>query len=112
MKGIGADLREIECFQFFPESAVSARIRIYDIRPRDSAVLVTTPRTGIRPIRFVGPEDIKDVPVQGHWMWVLRADDNIGYRVECLGFEGGSRSPNADRPAHPPVLRTATLARY
>jgi hypothetical protein len=96
MKGSGPDLREIECFQFFPESAVSARIRIYDIRPRDSVVLVTTPRTGIRPIRFAGPEDIKDIPVQGHWMWVQRADDNIGYRVECVGFEGGSRSLNAE----------------
>jgi hypothetical protein len=54
MKGSDADLREIECFQFFPETAVSARIRISDIRPRNSAVLMTTPRTGTRPIRFAG----------------------------------------------------------
>ena len=68
MKKSGSDFREIECFQLFPETAVSARIRISQIRPRDLAVLMTTPRTGTRLIRFAGPEDIKDVPVQGHWM--------------------------------------------
>jgi hypothetical protein len=31
-------------------------------------------------------------------MWVQGADDNIGYRVECLGFEDGSRSLKAERP--------------
>jgi hypothetical protein len=109
MRKSGSDFREIECFQFFPETAVSARIRISHIRPRDSAVLVATPRTGTRPIRFAGPEDTKDVPVQGHWMWVQGADDNTEYRIECLGFEDGSRSLQAERSAHPFVLHTETI---
>jgi hypothetical protein len=109
MKKSGSDFREIECFQFFPETAVSARIRISHIRPRDSAVLMTTPRTGTLPVRFAGPEDIKDVPVQGHWMWVQGVDDNIEYRIECLGFEDGSRSLKAERSAHPLVFHTETI---
>jgi hypothetical protein len=78
--------RKIDCYQFFPETALSAQIRISKIAPANSAVFIYTPRTGDKPIRFDGPETTATVPVQGHEMWAQPILGNESYYLECLGY--------------------------
>lgn len=79
-------VRKIDCRGLFPPTAVSARIRISNIEPATSAVLVYTPKT-LEPLRFSGPEMTLDVPVKGHEMWVQPVLGNASFRLRCLGSQ-------------------------
>ncbi len=61
-------------------------MRIFDITPADSAVLVYTPRTGDNPVRFDGPETTVEVPVEGYEMHAQSVLGNTAYRVQPLGW--------------------------
>jgi hypothetical protein len=61
-------------------------VRIYDIAPADSAVLVYTPKTGDNPVRFDGPETTANVPVEGYEMHGQSVLGNTTYRVQFLGY--------------------------
>jgi hypothetical protein len=82
-------VRKIDCRGLFPATAVSAQIRVSNIEPASSAVLIYTPKTA-EPIRFSGPETTLDVPVEGQEMWVQPVLGNTSFRLKCLG----SREPS------------------
>jgi hypothetical protein len=64
MKLTITNTRPIDCStEPFPPTVLWAQVRIFDIVPADSAVLVYTPKTGNRPVRFDGPETTANVPV-------------------------------------------------
>jgi hypothetical protein len=86
MKLTITNARPIECSMAFPPTALWARVRIYDIAPADSAVLVYTPKTGDSPVRFDGPETTANVPVEGHEMHGQSILGNTTYRVQFLGY--------------------------
>ena len=70
----------------YPPTALSARVRVYDIDPPDSAVLIYTPKTGDKPVRFNGPETTADVPVDGYEMYAQPILGNKSYRAELRGY--------------------------
>ena len=79
--------RKIACYDFFPPTARSARIRISHITPPDSAVLIYAPKRSVEPVRFDGPEATADVPVKGHEMYAQPVLGNAGFAVEFLGYQ-------------------------
>jgi hypothetical protein len=79
-------VRKIECEKFFPPTARTVRIRISDIRPPDSAVLIYTPKRSDEPVRFDGPEATNEVPVKGYEMYAQPVLGNISYRLEFLDY--------------------------
>jgi hypothetical protein len=78
--------RKIACYDFFPPTALSARIRISHITPPDSAVLIYTPKRCAEPVSFDGPETTTDVPVKGHEMYAQPVLGNTDYQMEFLGY--------------------------
>lgn len=77
--------RKIACYDFFPPTALSARIRISHT-PSDSAVLIYTPKRCAEPVRFDGPETTADVPVKGHEMYAQPVLGNTDYQMEFLSY--------------------------
>jgi hypothetical protein len=86
MKLTITNARPVDCSMAFPPTALSARVRIFDIAPATSAVLLYTPKTGDNPVRFNGPETTAEVPVEGHEMYAQPVLGNTTYRVEFLGY--------------------------
>jgi hypothetical protein len=79
--------RKIECAAFFPPTALSVKIKISKILPKDSAVLIYTPATADNPIRFNGPETVADVPVAGHEMYAQAILGCQQFKLDFLGWE-------------------------
>jgi hypothetical protein len=86
MELIITNARTLDCSEAFPPTALSVRMRIFEIVPPDSAVLIYTRKTGDTPVRFIGPETTADVPVEGHEMFAQSIQGNKDYRVQILGY--------------------------
>ena len=78
---------KIECEFSFPPTAISVKVKISKIVPKDSAVLIYTPPLQDRPIRFNGPETVADVPVAGHEMFAQPVLGCRDYHLEFLGWK-------------------------
>lgn len=76
------------CSIAFPSTALCCTIRVFDIEPADSAVLIYTPRTRDNAVQFNGPDATAEVPVDGHEMFAQPILGNKSYRVEFLGYRG------------------------
>jgi hypothetical protein len=76
--------RKIACEKFFPPTARTVRIRISDIGPPHSAVLIYTPKTVDMPVRFDSPDTTAEVPVSGYVMYAQPVLGNKSYRLEFL----------------------------
>jgi len=85
MKLTITNARPIDC-STQPPTALWAQVRIFDITPVDSAMLVYTPKTGDKPVRFDGPETTANVPVEGYEMHAQPILGNTTYRVQFLGY--------------------------
>lgn len=74
--------RAASCSIAFPSTALCCTIRVFDIEPADSAVLIYAARTGDN------PDVTAEVPVDGHEMFAQPILGNKSYRVEFLGYRG------------------------
>jgi hypothetical protein len=79
------NVRKVECETAFPPIASSVRMKISEITPKDSAVLIYTPAVADNPIRFDGPEAEADVAVAGHEMHAQPILGCQDYKIEILG---------------------------
>jgi hypothetical protein len=77
---------KIECSNAFPPTALSAKIKVSNIVPRGSAVLIYTPATGDRSVKFCAPEFVADVPLQGHEMYAQKILGCETYQIQFLGY--------------------------
>ena len=77
---------KIECSNAFPPSSLSAKIKVSNIVPRGSAVLIYTPAIGDQPVKFSAPEFVADVPVQGHEMYAQKVLGCETYQIQFLGY--------------------------
>jgi len=78
---------KIECSSKFPPTAISVKVKISKIVPKDSAVLIYTPPLEDKPIRFNGPETVADIPVAGHEMFAQRVLGCRSNQLDFLGWE-------------------------
>jgi hypothetical protein len=79
--------QKIECESYFPATAISVKVKISKIVPKDSAVLIYTPPLQDRPIRFNGPETVADIPVAGHEVFAQPVLGCRSYHLEFLGWK-------------------------
>lgn len=77
--------QKINCYAFFPETALSAKLKV-TVTPKDGAVLIYTPETRDKPIRFSGPETTADVPVKGHEMYAQMVGGATHFEITALGW--------------------------
>lgn len=79
--------KKIECASSFPPTAVSVKVKISKIVPKDSAVLIYTPPLQDKPIQFNGPETIADVPVAGYEIYAQAVLGCRGFQLDFLGWK-------------------------
>jgi hypothetical protein len=69
-----------------PRRPLSAKIKVSNIVPRGSAVLIYTLATGDQPVKFSAPEFLADVPVQGHEMYAQKVLACETFEIQFLGY--------------------------
>ena len=70
----------------YPDRAVTATIRISNIEPNDSALLLYSPLHGVAPLRFDGPETVAEVMVSHRKIWALGALGCQSFQIDFLGW--------------------------
>jgi hypothetical protein len=70
----------------YPDHAVAAKVRISNIEPKDSALLLYSPMHGVTPLRFDGPETEAEVIVRHRKVWARGTLGCQSFQIDFLGW--------------------------